>query len=148
MIPTSDGNAVYTSKTDNLKAVITKHDSKVATVQDFNLTGFIGQGSPTGARQSRINGIVPTADGGVLAGARFFDRFDTKDRGNVIGKFDSDGNMLWRLEFADKDFEVAPIGETADGGALFGGLVGKENQAQKVVFIKTTAEGRLMPECE
>jgi len=147
MRPTSDSSAVYTSKTDNLNAVITKHDSKVATVQTFDLTGFIGQGSPTGARQSRINGIMPTADGGVLAGATFFDRFDTGDVGNVIGKFDSEGNMLWRLELSDKDFKVSPIGETADRGALFGGLVRKDGQAQSVVFIKTTGDGKLMPSC-
>lgn len=148
MRPTPDSSAVYTSKTDNLNAVITKHDSKVATVQNFDLTKFIAQSSPTGDRQSRMNGIMPTTDGGVLAGVTYFDRFDTKDTGNVIGKFDSNGNLLWRLELSDKDFKVAPIGETTDGGALFGGLAGKSGQTQNVVFIKTTADGKLMPQCE
>ena len=145
--PSPDGNFVYTAKTDNQRAFIGKFNSKTGAPSGLNLNDFIN--TPAGEfRLTWVNGIMPTADGGLLISINFNQPTSSNVGGDILGKLDASGNVVWRLEDLNNSYSVVPVGEASDGGGLFAGTqrIGMTNQ-DETIFIKTTANGMLTPLC-
>ena len=144
-----DGNFVYTIKWDNAQTFVAKYDVSDGTLLGIDLVDLKTSDFPNGFRYTWARGIEPTADGGLLVSLRA-DEVTTPilQDYEVLAKYDAAGNLDWKLELPDPGFELTPVGETSDGGALFAGRTSGGISPAQTVFLKTTADGLLTPECD
>ncbi len=144
-----DGNFVYTMKWDNAQTFVAKYDVSDGTLLGIDLTDLKTPEDPNGFRYTWARGIEPTADGGLLVSLRA-DEVTTPILHDyeVLAKYNAAGNLVWKLELPNPGFELTPIGETSDGGALFAGRTVAGTSPAQTVFLKTTADGKLTPECD
>lgn len=138
-----DGNFVYTMKVDNLQTFIAKYRVSDGLEVGINLVDLKTSVDPMGFRYTFPQGIEPTADGGLLVSLIADEISSLFPNFQVLAKYDAAGNLVWKTEIPDPEFQLYPAGATSDGGALF---VGNSNGPS--VFLKTAANGALMPECE
>ncbi|MEO1260176.1 MAG: CARDB domain-containing protein [Bacteroidota bacterium] len=143
-----DGHFVYTMKTDNSQTFVAKYQVSDGTQVGVDLADLKISPDPTGFRQTWAHGIEPTADGGLLVSLFANEFVGSGPDFEVLAKYDAANNLVWKQEIPDPDFELTPVGETTDGGALFAGSAGSiGSPADQTVFLKTAAGGALMPEC-
>ena len=143
-----DGNFVYTMKTDNQHTFVAKYNVSSGGLVGIDLVDLKTSAVPNGFRQTFASGIEPTADGGLLVNLRASEVIGNTPDFFVLAKYNAAGSLVWKQEIPDPDpdFELTPVGETSDGGALFAGRTINAPTGQ-TVFIKTTADGQLTPVC-
>ncbi|MEL6924401.1 MAG: hypothetical protein AAFO94_10170, partial [Bacteroidota bacterium] len=144
----TDGQFIFSAKTDNQQAFISKLNVADGSSTDFNINEIKTSSNPTGGfRQTRVNGILPTEDGGIIVVVQAFEVVGSQGSGAVIAKYDAANNLVWKQEYFDLPYAFAPVGVTSDGGILFAGTDNTDFSDRGSVFIKTTALGTLDPLC-
>ena len=144
----ADGAFVYTAKTDNQQAFVSKLRISDGTRVGIDLSEMKTSSDPTGGfRQTRMNGILPTADGGLIVAVQAFEVVGPSASGTVIAQYDANDQLVWKQEFLDLPYAVGPVGQTSDGGFLFAGEDRTNISDRGSVFIKTTSIGALEPLC-
>lgn len=139
----ADGQFVYTMKTDNDHVAIRKYHVSDGATAVIDLSILKTASTPNGFRQTYADGIEPTTDGGLLVSLLASESISGGGKFYVLAKYGADGMIVWKKEFSTPNFRLTPVGETADGGALFAG-----STSGQTVFIKTTVDGQLEPICE
>ncbi len=149
---TIDGSAIYVAVTDNSIGRLSKFaaDGTVIYADDFK--DLLDPGGDF-TIQRYVTKLIPTPDGGVVFGSRFFNTSSFPSL-NAFGfsKLDANGNVVFNNSIDDESWTLQAGNITSDGGFLFvGSLLGFDNFGQflpqQVALLKVTADGELAPEC-
>ncbi|MEI6409728.1 MAG: T9SS type A sorting domain-containing protein [Bacteroidota bacterium] len=98
------------------------------------------------AGTSLRGGAIPVADGGYVLTP--FDYYDTEQGEAVLAKMDGSGNLLWSYQYGgangDRLFKTR---ETSDGGLVAVGHTRSVDGTNKILVVRTDANGRVIGCC-
>lgn len=133
-----DGSTVYVAFTDNLIGEIIAYDATTGAISPASISLFDVLPPPT---FTRMNGILPLANGHLLFANTFFGPGGT-DSGFSYGMVDPNGQLVWFYTVEGEALELQPLATTNDGGFLFA------RQSNDLSLLKINALGEQEPPCD